>query len=69
MDAPADPAAQPLAAGDQLPAGSVAGAVLQAARRSASLSPRELADALHLAERSVHAWENGTEPLASIPVH
>jgi transcriptional regulator with XRE-family HTH domain len=53
---------------DQPPAASVAGVVLQAARRSAGLSLRELAEALHLAEQTVRAWENGTEPLASAPI-
>lgn len=53
---------------DQPPAESVAGVVLQAARRSAGLSPRELAEALNLAEQTLRAWENGTEPLASVPI-
>ena len=53
---------------DQPPAESVAGVVLQAARRSAGLSPRELAEALHLSEQTVRAWENGTDPLASAPI-
>lgn len=54
--------------GDQPPAESVAGVVLQSTRRSAGLSPQELAEALHLAERTVRAWENGTESLASAPI-
>jgi DNA-binding transcriptional regulator YiaG len=68
MDVPRKPTEELASFSHHLPAVSVAGVVLQAARRSAGLSERGLADAVHLDENTVRAWEDGTEPLASAPI-
>ncbi len=47
---------------------SVAGAVLRSARRSARVSQARLATACGVAENTIRAWENGSSPLASIPL-
>ena len=62
------PADEPVKASHHLRAGLIAGITLQAARLSAGLSPAELAEALELGESAIRVWEDGTEPLASIPV-
>jgi transcriptional regulator with XRE-family HTH domain len=59
---------QPAKADDHPPAPDVAGTVLRAARLSAGLSRSQLAEATGLAEQTILAWENGTEPLASVPL-
>src|SRR5579871_4650956 len=61
------PAEEPV--NDHPLAGLTAGLVLRAARLSAGLSQSALAETLHVPEDTVRAWENGTEPLASIPLH
>jgi hypothetical protein len=48
--------------------GAVAGAVLRAARLSAGSSEMLLATAAGVEEAAVRAWEDGTDPLASVPV-
>jgi transcriptional regulator with XRE-family HTH domain len=47
---------------------SVAGAVLRSARRSARVSQARLATACGATENTIRAWENGSSPLASIPM-
>lgn len=47
--------------------GTVAGAVLRSARLSASLSEARLAKAAGVSEATIHAWEHGSLPLASVP--
>ncbi len=61
------PAEEPV--NDHPLAGLTAGLVLRATRHSAGLTQSTLADALHITEDTVRAWENGIEPLASIPLH
>ena len=46
----------------------VAGTVLRAARLSAGLNRTQLAEASGIAEQTIASWENGTEPLACVPV-
>jgi transcriptional regulator with XRE-family HTH domain len=48
--------------------GPVAGAVLRSARRSARISQARLATASGMAEKTVQAWENGSSPLAAVPM-
>jgi hypothetical protein len=49
-------------------AGLAAGLALCAARLSGGLTLPALADALQVSESTISAWEDGTEPLACIPV-
>jgi len=55
-------------AGERPPSGDVAGTVLRAARLSAGLSRTRLAVSAGLDEKTVLAWEDGTRPLACVPV-
>jgi transcriptional regulator with XRE-family HTH domain len=48
--------------------GIVAGAVLRSARLSASLSQANLASLTGLSEETIRAWEEGSSPLASVPL-
>lgn len=48
--------------------GSVAGAVLRSARRSARVSQATLAAACGVTPNTIRAWEDGSSPLASIPM-
>lgn len=48
--------------------GIVAGTVLRCARRSASISCAELAATMSVTEEMVRAWEEGSSPLASVPL-
>lgn len=48
--------------------GSVAGAVLRSARRSARVSQARLAATCGVTENTIRAWESGSSPLASIPM-
>lgn len=48
--------------------GIVAGTVLRCARRSAGLSCAELAATMSVKEEMVRAWEEGSSPLASVPL-
>jgi DNA-binding transcriptional regulator YiaG len=65
---PHDPAAIPGKASQRSePTGLIAGAVLRSARRSADLSPAQLAAAAGFDQATVTSWESGTEPLASAP--
>jgi DNA-binding transcriptional regulator YiaG len=48
--------------------GSVAGAVLRSARRSAHISQARLAAACGAIEKTVRAWESGSSPLATVPM-
>lgn len=50
------------------PNGLIAAATLRAARLSASLSRRQLADAIYVRETDILSWEVGTTPLASTRV-
>ena len=50
------------------PPGVVAGAVLHSARLSAGLSASQLAAAADVSESSLQAWEDGSVPLASVPI-
>ncbi len=52
----------------RLPEGTVAGSVLRAARLSAGLDPGQLAARAGVNEQTIHSWEKGHEPLASLPV-
>jgi len=47
--------------------GAVAGAVLRAARLSASISETVLATASGVGADTISSWEDGTSPLASVP--
>ena len=49
------------------PTGVVAGAVLRAARLSASLSEEQLASGTGVSEATIRSWEDGSEALASVP--
>jgi transcriptional regulator with XRE-family HTH domain len=49
-------------------AGAVAGAVLRGARLSAGISEASLAAASGVAEDTVRSWEDGSSPLASLPL-
>jgi hypothetical protein len=49
-------------------AGVVAGAVLRGARLSAGISEAGLAAASGVAEDTVRSWEDGSSPLASLPL-
>jgi transcriptional regulator with XRE-family HTH domain len=49
------------------PPGVIAGAVLRAARLSASLTRRRLARKLCVRQATVRRWENGTMPLFDVP--
>jgi hypothetical protein len=48
--------------------GIVAGTVLRCARLSARVSPAELAAAMDIGEEVVRAWEEGSTPLALVPL-
>jgi transcriptional regulator with XRE-family HTH domain len=48
--------------------GIVAGTVLRCARLSAGLSRQELAATMSVTEEMVRAWEEGSSPLASVPL-
>jgi transcriptional regulator with XRE-family HTH domain len=48
--------------------GIVAGAVLRSARLSAGVSQAHLAEATGVGEETVRAWEEGSSPLASVPL-
>jgi hypothetical protein len=48
--------------------GSVAGAVLRSARRSARASRTRIAAASGVPENTIRAWEDGSSPLASAPM-
>lgn len=48
--------------------GIVAGAVLRSARLSADLSQEDLAAVAGVTEQTVRAWEEGSSPLASVPL-
>ena len=50
------------------PTGVVAGAVLRAARLSASLSEEQLVSGAGVSEATIRSWEDGSEALASVPV-
>ena len=47
--------------------GIVAGAVLRAGRLSSGLSEALLAAAVDVDVATIHAWEDGSQPLASVP--
>jgi transcriptional regulator with XRE-family HTH domain len=47
---------------------SVAGAVLRSARRSAHISQARLATACGVTENIIRTWENGSSPLAAVPM-
>lgn len=47
---------------------SPAGAVLRSARCSARVSQARLATACGVAEKTIRAWENGSSPLAAVPI-
>lgn len=49
------------------PPGVVAGAVLRAARLSAGLSETLLAAAADVSEATIRSWEDGSQPMASVP--
>ena len=59
---------EPSTACERPPSRDVAGTVLRAARLSAGLSSSRLAALADLAEPTILAWENGSSPLASVPV-
>jgi transcriptional regulator with XRE-family HTH domain len=48
--------------------GAVAGAVLRGARLSAGISEAALATASGVTEDAIRSWEDGTSPLASVPI-
>jgi transcriptional regulator with XRE-family HTH domain len=48
--------------------GIVAGAVLRSARMSAGLSREDLAEVLGASVETIRAWEDGSSPLASVPL-
>jgi DNA-binding XRE family transcriptional regulator len=48
--------------------GIVAGAVLRSARLSADLSREDLAEMIGASEETIRAWEDGSSPLASVPL-
>jgi transcriptional regulator with XRE-family HTH domain len=48
--------------------GIAAGTILRCTRRSAGISQTELADAMGINEEVVRAWEEGSTPLASVPL-
>lgn len=48
--------------------GIVAGAVLRSARLSADLSQENLAAIAGVSEETIRAWEEGSSPLASVPL-
>jgi transcriptional regulator with XRE-family HTH domain len=48
--------------------GILAGAVLRSARLSAGLSQEDLAEVTGVGEETVQAWEEGSSPLASVPL-
>jgi transcriptional regulator with XRE-family HTH domain len=48
--------------------GIVAGTVLRCSRLSAGVSRAELAVAMDISEQLVRAWEEGSTPLASVPL-
>src|SRR5689334_9961692 len=50
------------------PSGAVAAAVLRSARRSADISQEQLAGNAGVDAADVEAWEDGSEPLANVPV-
>lgn len=51
-----------------LPERTVAGSVLRATRLSAALSRKQLATTAGVTEQTIHSFEIGREPLASLPV-
>jgi DNA-binding XRE family transcriptional regulator len=61
------PTRSPAAQQPSSSSGIVAGTVLRAARLSTSLSQSQLAVAVDADEAAVAAWEDGTEPLATLP--
>jgi DNA-binding transcriptional regulator YiaG len=50
------------------PPGAIAGAVLRSARRSAALTPAELAAIAQVSEITLRLWEDGVSPLALVPM-
>lgn len=50
------------------PGGAVAGAVLRSARLSSGLSRKLLAAAADVTEATLGSWEDGSEPLAFVPM-
>jgi hypothetical protein len=50
------------------PAGIVGGTVLRASRLSGSVSEASLAAACGISENEIRSWEDGSYPLASVPV-
>jgi hypothetical protein len=52
---------------DVMPSGAVAGAVLRAARVSARLSTQRFAALLLVAPAAAKGWEQGVQPLATVP--
>jgi transcriptional regulator with XRE-family HTH domain len=49
--------------------GVIGGAIVQAARKSAHMSPQKLARMLAISPRTVRRWEDGTCPLFCVPYH
>ena len=49
------------------PPGVIGGAIIRAARRSASLTTRQLARTLCVGPATVRSWQNGTPPLFCLP--
>jgi DNA-binding transcriptional regulator YiaG len=49
------------------PPGVIGGAIIRAARRSAHLTTRRLAQSLHVDLATARGWQNGTSPLFCLP--